>query len=793
MMTGRNDPCPCGSGKKYKKCCLLDDGPLRVLPSDSDNSSDDLAVHSAGPSAGSGAGAGATSFLDLIARHPNLQGREREVFEAFEEAKAECGEINPYSDGDEAHADHLDTLLSEERLQSVCIPLDEFREAVRATRFNPNRPTMKGLKKVSRQLCTPAHREARAAVLLGCVPDLVKEGRPRDALLFGIYVQEMLMAGSLPTIFEICLIEQVVAEHEWLKEVRAELDAIAAGLTDLDRAAIARDGAEAWLRKAVESPQTVHRLFNLLFERSDMETIKHFLAENSIEGWHELLARADAAHMLVDPEIARPYLMRAMSSLMERTQADGVGGPPVEEEVGKRIAEGVLSDFADEMMQDLLDPAYITAMLEDYFDLRDAYLEEGEEEAAAWTETALLAIQAGNFQMPFGITCWITLKGLLNEMMRDTSAFQSFAREQIAGTDAMFDEPYREEEPEPIELTLDEEISDEEWRRLYRAALKVFEMEPWEWMEEDDLFAVRLEPSGQMGFVSVMGAGGISFTVAVFKGDQGARRYIDIALEDDPYVQNDLLLATDRLHAEFGTKDELEKVELKLMKRLGIKAARGGSPYFRSWRPGYVPWGIDADECRLLTHALEQLIEVAPRFEQDPAALVGDEMHTWLVRTVSESGPNMAAHESREHIPPRPDVIRIATDRKLVDQVKRLPVGPEQLDLDVRILPAKIGDGPGRPRCAYGLLLVESASQFAHCVHLMEVTTTLEDLRAEVSNELMRQLIKIGKRPPSMALKTPWLIQRLRQLLRELSIELHEVEELPALDSLSTAVRLNLI
>ncbi|MFN2512437.1 MAG: SEC-C metal-binding domain-containing protein [Pyrinomonadaceae bacterium] len=22
IQTGRNDPCPCGSGKKYKKCCL---------------------------------------------------------------------------------------------------------------------------------------------------------------------------------------------------------------------------------------------------------------------------------------------------------------------------------------------------------------------------------------------------------------------------------------------------------------------------------------------------------------------------------------------------------------------------------------------------------------------------------------------------------------------------------------------------------------------------------------------------------------------------------------------------
>ncbi len=24
MKVGRNDPCPCGSGKKYKKCCLAD-------------------------------------------------------------------------------------------------------------------------------------------------------------------------------------------------------------------------------------------------------------------------------------------------------------------------------------------------------------------------------------------------------------------------------------------------------------------------------------------------------------------------------------------------------------------------------------------------------------------------------------------------------------------------------------------------------------------------------------------------------------------------------------------------
>lgn len=27
MKIGRNDPCPCGSGRKYKNCCLEDQGP----------------------------------------------------------------------------------------------------------------------------------------------------------------------------------------------------------------------------------------------------------------------------------------------------------------------------------------------------------------------------------------------------------------------------------------------------------------------------------------------------------------------------------------------------------------------------------------------------------------------------------------------------------------------------------------------------------------------------------------------------------------------------------------------
>ena len=31
MSVGRNDPCPCGSGKKHKRCCLKSGGPEKSL------------------------------------------------------------------------------------------------------------------------------------------------------------------------------------------------------------------------------------------------------------------------------------------------------------------------------------------------------------------------------------------------------------------------------------------------------------------------------------------------------------------------------------------------------------------------------------------------------------------------------------------------------------------------------------------------------------------------------------------------------------------------------------------
>lgn len=46
MKVGRNDPCPCGSGKKYKHCCYGTDSEKHEEPEQAAASADEVAAES---------------------------------------------------------------------------------------------------------------------------------------------------------------------------------------------------------------------------------------------------------------------------------------------------------------------------------------------------------------------------------------------------------------------------------------------------------------------------------------------------------------------------------------------------------------------------------------------------------------------------------------------------------------------------------------------------------------------------------------------------------------------------
>src|SRR2546428_3532096 len=135
----------------------------------------------------------------------------------------------------------------------------------------------------------------------------------------------------------------------------------------------------------------------------------------------------------------------------------------------------------------------------------------------------------------------------------------------------------------------------EEWGRLYAAAGRVKEMAPWEWMMEDDVFGVRNPEREEIGFVSVMGAGGEHFAVALYQGVDAL--YDFLALSEAgrdgtaDSVGAERVLEIPQLQASFEDRGRLQKEDRDTIKKLDLKFRGANSwPMFRNYAPGMFPW-----------------------------------------------------------------------------------------------------------------------------------------------------------------------------------------------------------
>ena len=61
----------------------------------------------------------------------------------------------------------------------------------------------------------------------------------------------------------------------------------------------------------------------------------------------------------------------------------------------------------------------------------------------------------------------------------------------------------------------------EHWKKLYELAVKIKDLAPWDWMDEDDIFGFKMPDTGNLGFVSVMGTLGEHYSIAVYQGLRG--------------------------------------------------------------------------------------------------------------------------------------------------------------------------------------------------------------------------------------------------------------------------------
>jgi hypothetical protein len=327
-------------------------------------------------------------------------------------------------------------------------------------------------------------------------------------------------------------------------------------------------------------------------------------------------------------------------------------------------------------------------------------------------------------------------------------------------------------------------VTPDDWRRLYAAAVKVREMQPWKWMEETDVFGVRIPGTDTVGFISVMGLLGEYHAVAVYPGAKELAQFRQLQDAPDAKHTADMVLDICQLHAAFGGKKNMEAPDKEIIKQLGLTFQGGTAwPYFRSFRPGYYPWFVDAGEARFLTLALEQLLDVAPRFKNDRSILFcKSKIDTLLLREPEDNRANPAWKDAYHSFPPPTTTFQLSVPNELLESVRALPPRDMTFEVDVFRMPVKIGKKGERPMFSYCLLVVDSQSYFILGMKLLTVKTTLEYMWAEVPGHLLTIIKKNGVRPKTITTQRPWVLMVLHALCEELGLRIEISPHLKALE-----------
>jgi hypothetical protein len=321
----------------------------------------------------------------------------------------------------------------------------------------------------------------------------------------------------------------------------------------------------------------------------------------------------------------------------------------------------------------------------------------------------------------------------------------------------------------------------EEWSLLFDEAESFRRLACWEWMTDEDIFAVVSPEDGAEGFCCVLGNAGEEFGLVLYLGGQGllAHRMIQEGLLEDPTGQA-MVMALDAVVVTFDEKSVLEEPDLDVVRRLGRTFGPHAWPHFRSYRRKYFPWHPPGAEARFLTQALGQARIVAERFRKNPDLLApaGDEL--MFARVPVREGAELRWEDRRirpkEPKPRPPAPFDEARARKLDLGARRATY---TLETGFTLHPEPIQDGAGtRPFYASMLLAVENIDGLILGHHLHPPHAPDEALTAT----LLGAMEAFGALPSRIAVRDEETRHLFQPLAKALAVPILVTSRLPALD-----------
>lgn len=318
-------------------------------------------------------------------------------------------------------------------------------------------------------------------------------------------------------------------------------------------------------------------------------------------------------------------------------------------------------------------------------------------------------------------------------------------------------------------------VAKKTWEVLYTKAHAFYELAPWQWMEDVDVFGVQDPITKEHGYCCVLGNAGQVFGLAYYRGEEGVN-YLEALLEDligkeETLYQQNVLIAT------FGPKHYLDKPDHQVVKMLGyIPSNKDCWPVFSSHLPGYYPWPLTEAEAQLFIIVFDRAMAFAKNFREHPEILNRPDLQSFLVDHYHGDGNwKLQWIKPKRILKAKVSPLNIELE-KLKELEARIKYQNEVWELGMFYIPEGVA-GKERAYFPRGLMAVELETGFVLNVQLLEEQDTLGKA---LINFLFNTVEKHQTRPLEIHIKRPDIFNLLNPLSTETGLQFQLRDTLPA-------------
>ena len=324
------------------------------------------------------------------------------------------------------------------------------------------------------------------------------------------------------------------------------------------------------------------------------------------------------------------------------------------------------------------------------------------------------------------------------------------------------------------------------YKEIYETAIDIRKLEPWTFMDEVDVFGVRIPDSDRVYFLSVMGKLGSWTAISAYRGLEGLAGFYSMQDQGD-ILPPETILTVPHLMLSFRERDGLSKEQLDSIKSSGLAfRGTGNWPSLELIEPGFLPVLPQGQVLEDALVVFEQALAVLRR-SMEGTEFLYEEHETYDSMLVMEQREVAGKKEWIDTYVPLTEMEYAREYKKevppeKVEAVFKLPESRNVVQLELALLPAPVKEKGKKGYFPFALFLAEKKSGMMLGMEMLPPLPDLHQMYEKVPETVLDQVLKIGYRPARFEIRSDILFQLTNHALLRAGCRVLGVKNMLAMD-----------